>query len=121
MSFRDKFLGLAKDPPSELLETKFGTVLIKAPSGRRMELFRKSLNLKEDAGWTLPLVAAVACHDPETGLPIFEPPDVAELEKVPQAAFTLIGEAVNRIAEGLSLNPTTAATVTGSDSAESSE
>lgn len=119
MSFRDKFLGLAKDPPSELLETKFGKVLIKAPSGRRMDLFRKSLNLKEDAVWTPALIAAVACHDPETGLPIFEPPDMAELETIPQASFNLISEAVNRIAEGLSLNPTTAATGTGSDSAES--
>ena len=67
------------------------------------------------------VVAALACHDVETGVPLFSPKDMPELNRVPAGSFNSIIDAVQRVADGLSLDPTTPATETGSDSRPDSD
>lgn len=116
MNLRDGLKKLADETPSEIVPTKFGDVKVVAPLASRVDVFRTALGgEKKELPITVALLVALACHDPATGSPCFQPSDVAWLETVPVAAFGRLTEAVERVAESLSLDPTTPATGTGSD------
>lgn len=113
MSFRDGLLGLSKTQFWEDVDTRFGRVRVKAPLvGRIREFIAVLGGEKKELPQTAAVLTALSCHDPETDKPIFEPGDVAELEKIPAAAFTRILEVIERVGSGLTLDPTTTATAT---------
>lgn len=114
MGLRDGLLGLSKEKFFEDVPTKIGIVRVKAPMASRIEEFRKALGGdKKQLPQTAGVLVAISCYDPETDKPLFGPSDVAELDLAPPAAYAPITDAIARLGDGLTLDPTTPATPTG--------
>lgn len=122
MSFRKSILSLAESElPHVIVPTRFGEVKVMQPLAERVDEFVRHFGDKwETISRTHGALIALSCYDPESGLPMFGPGDVAALGKLPAGFYGPIAAAISNMPGALSLDPIPPETATGSASVSDS-